>query len=224
MITVFLCFLSYVWQSTPLILLVLLLRVIFIKGPKRFRQIWWGLIVLSFLPIHYPFAIQVFLPIINKLFFSRDQLSTLLVTNGLSSFSESSIDDVLLNQVSASQQVTQPLWLSVLSRVWAVGVLAFLITALVKLYLLHRHIQITVEERGNIVLSNNLSTPFVVGIIRPIIYLPSSLSKEERDYVLLHERVHIQKYDQIKKVIAYCFLSLFSFHPIICANFARTAR
>ena len=69
-----------------------------------------------------------------------------------------------------------------------------------------------------------ISTPFVLGIIRPKIYLPKNLQPEERQYVLAHERVHIERKDYLVKLISWCAVCLHWFNPLVWIAFVLMER
>ena len=63
------------------------------------------------------------------------------------------------------------------------------------------------------------STPFVLSLIRPKIYLPAGLNATERSYILLHEQTHIQRKDHIIKILAFLVLSIHWFNPLVWIAF-----
>jgi hypothetical protein len=71
----------------------------------------------------------------------------------------------------------------------------------------------------NIFEAKNLKTPFVLGLIRPKIYLPVGLNVEERSYILLHEQTHIHRKDHIFKALAFLILAIHWFNPLVWIAF-----
>ena len=72
--------------------------------------------------------------------------------------------------------------------------------------------------------AEGISTPFVFGIIRPKIYLPTHLQPEERQYVLVHERIHIGRKDYLVKLISWCAVCLHWFNPLVWIAFVLMER
>ena len=62
---------------------------------------------------------------------------------------------------------------------------------------LRRRLVGTARLRDNVYLADHIPTAFVLGVFRPRIYLPSSLSVEEQRYILLHEQAHIRRGDHL---------------------------
>lgn len=89
--------------------------------------------------------------------------------------------------------------------------LAYMLFSYLHLYFKVRE---SVAIKDNILICDRISSPFVFGIIRPRIYLPSDLSEEEKAYVIAHEQAHIKHYDYILKPFGYLILSIHFFNPL----------
>ncbi len=72
---------------------------------------------------------------------------------------------------------------------------------------------------ANIYEAGNISSPFVLGVIKPMIYLPIGLSMQERGYILMHEQTHIRRRDHIVKLVAYFILCMHWFNPLVWGAF-----
>ena len=83
---------------------------------------------------------------------------------------------------------------------WLSGVMAMLVYSITSLVILHRRLIGSVRLHSNIFLADHIPTPFVLGVIRPRIYLPSSLAEHEQSYVILHEQTHIRRLDHTSSV------------------------
>ena len=103
--------------------------------------------------------------------------------------------------------------LAVGSWLWLIGIAVMLIYSFVTIYLLKRRLRGAVLMKDNIYEADNIKTPFVLGFIRPKIYIPAELKAEEKGYIILHEQTHIRRHDHIVKLIAYFTLCLHWFNP-----------
>jgi len=74
--------------------------------------------------------------------------------------------------------------------------------------------------RKNIYRADGIGTPFVMGMIRPKIYLPSALSEQEQGYIILHEQHHIRRGDHIIKLLAFLALCIHWSNPLVWVAFA----
>ena len=70
--------------------------------------------------------------------------------------------------------------------VWAIGVLALLLAALVSVRRIRRRVRASIGLQKGVRLCDAIDTPFLLGLFRPTVYLPSQLSQQERDVVLAH--------------------------------------
>ncbi len=102
---------------------------------------------------------------------------------------------------------------------WLGGIAAMLIYSAVSMLLLRRRLVGAVCLRENIYLADHIATPFAIGLIRPKIYLPSSLAEQEQSYIILHEQIHIRRLDHVVKMIAFLTLAVHWFNPLVWAAF-----
>ena len=110
------------------------------------------------------------------------------------------------------------------SVIWMLGMAALWIYSVVRIIRLKRQLIGTVPDQksahNNIYLCDYIHTAFVLGVLRPRIYLPTTLTETERHYILLHEQTHIRRGDHVLRLLAFLALSLHWFNPLVwCAFF-----
>ena len=110
-------------------------------------------------------------------------------------------------------------YFSIGALIWIIGIICMLVYSLVSIYLLKRRVQEAVHLQENIYETSNIKTPFVIGFIRPKIYLPSGLDAKEKEYIILHEQTHISRFDHIVKLIAFFILCVHWFNPLVWVAF-----
>jgi beta-lactamase regulating signal transducer with metallopeptidase domain len=125
----------------------------------------------------------------------------------------------LLPQGAGQLAAEQPVWPAAATLLWLSGVAAMLLYSAASLTRLRRKLVGAVCLRGNIYLADHIASPFVIGILRPRIYLPSTLPEEERGYVIAHEQTHIRRLDHIVKLLAFLALAVHWFNPLVWAAF-----
>lgn len=108
--------------------------------------------------------------------------------------------------------------------VWIVGIGILAAYSVVSLLRLRRALVGAVPLRDNICLADHIASPFVMGILRPKIYLPSGLPEQERGYIILHEQHHIRRGDHIVKALAFLALCIHWFNPLVWTAFVLSAR
>ena len=92
---------------------------------------------------------------------------------------------------------------AVLSAVWLTGVLAMLIYTLVSYFCIRKRIGEAVEYDRGILICDRINSPFILGVIRPRIYLPSDIDEKSFSYVVSHERSHIKRGDHFWKPLGF---------------------
>jgi len=103
--------------------------------------------------------------------------------------------------------------------IWIFGIVVLLVYSLVSVLRLKRQLKNAKLIEQNIYEAKNLKTPFVLGFIRPRIYLPAGLGVEEKSYTLLHEQTHIHRKDHVIKILAFLILSIHWFNPLVWIAF-----
>jgi len=110
------------------------------------------------------------------------------------------------------------------SMIWLLGIGSMVIYGTVSYILLRRKLIGAVLLRDNIYLADGIGSPFVMGIIRPKIYLPSALSEQEQEYIILHEQHHIRRGDHIIKALAFIALCIHWFNPLVWVAFVMSSK
>ncbi|SHH95077.1 Signal transducer regulating beta-lactamase production, contains metallopeptidase domain [Sporobacter termitidis DSM 10068] len=110
-------------------------------------------------------------------------------------------------------------WIAAAAFLWLSGIALMLIYSAVSLIRLRGKLVGAVWLRDNIYLADHIASPFVIGLFRPKIYLPSTLREEEQSYVLLHEQTHIRRLDHVFKILAFLALAVHWFNPLVWAAF-----
>ena len=113
---------------------------------------------------------------------------------------------------------------TIAAAVWLCGAGALAAYSAVSLLRLRRRLVGAVPEGDGVWIADHISTPFVLGLVRPRIYLPSTLPGSEREYILLHERTHIRRGDHIVKALAFAALAVHWFNPLVWLAFHLAGR
>ena len=108
--------------------------------------------------------------------------------------------------------------------IWIVGLGAMLIYNVFSFLRLFRQIGGAVPLRKELYLADYIPTAFVLGVIKPRIYLPSYLTAEEQGYIIAHERCHIKRKDHVFRLLAYLALCLHWFNPLVWLAFVLSGK
>lgn len=106
-------------------------------------------------------------------------------------------------------------WLQICMLLWIAGVIVLLLYGILSYFKCRRMTVQAVHMEGNIWECDHLTTPFVLGIVRPRIYIPFHLSAEEKPYILAHETYHIRRGDPIVRLLAFVLLAAYWINPFV---------
>lgn len=231
--TVFIKLVALSISGSLFALAVVLLRLIFRKAPKWVFCLLWGVVALRLV---LPFSIESGLSLIPE-HVSDDQIA--------SQMAQSYVGDVTYIQegneeyqaaldagrkpiqsgdthyvVTQKDSLEEPetfktAVLPVLSHIWALGVAVMLGYTFISYAALRRKISTATLLYGNIKQSECVDSPFVLGLLRPVIYLPYGLADCDRENVIAHEAAHIQRKDHWWKPMGFLILSVYWFNPVI---------
>lgn len=216
---VFLQILNMSYTASYVILFVMIARLLLKKAPKGFSYMLWS-VVLFRLICPFSFASIWSLIPVNSAPFPTDSLSsqTPQINTGII---------MIDNAVNLSLPATMPVasvnplqvWIFIGEIIWLIGIAVLLLYSVVSLLRLRWKLTGAVKICGNIYLADHIISPFVIGVIRPKIYLPSTLSEREQRYTILHEQTHIRRLDHIVKILAFAGLAVHWFNPLVWVAF-----
>ena len=108
--------------------------------------------------------------------------------------------------------------------VWIIGMCVLFIYNGIGYVKMRKRTDTAITLKENIyVLDENIS-PFVMGIISPKIYIPNHLNVQEQEYIILHERIHIKRFDHVIKLLAGIAVSIHWFNPLVWLAFVLSSK
>lgn len=108
--------------------------------------------------------------------------------------------------------------------IWLAGIVVMLGYSIASYAALRRKLVGAVHLRENIYLADHIASPFVMGLLRPRIYLLSSLGDREQEYIILHEQHHIRRRDHVIKAVAFAALCIHWFNPLVWVAFVLSGK
>lgn len=214
--------------ASAVILLLLLVRLPLKHAPKAVSYALWGIVLFRLLcPVSLPSAASLFawtdVPAVEagQTMSAISYLPTIYPSN-VPAAAENTTDPV---ETAAPQaEKSQPDVRTIAAWVWLAGAAAMVVWAAAAYLRLLLRLRSAVPLGKRVYLADHISTPFVLGILRPRIYLPSDLREGERDYILLHERLHIRRGDHVTRLLAYGALCLHWFNPLVWLAYLLSGR
>ena len=227
MAAVFLKLLNLSISASWLVLAVLVLRLVSKRSPKWMNVLLWGIVALRLV---LPFSIESALSLIP----SAETVSPAAVqfdpaptiTSGVSVI-DNAVNPSLSEHFSAVPTASvNPLyvWTEIAGWVWLIGLGAMLLYALVSYLQLRRRVSVSLPIRDHIYLCDAISSPFILGVVKPRIYLPSGLDEVQRQNVLAHEQAHLARRDHWWKPLGFALLAVYWFNPVLWLAYTLLCR
>ena len=227
MAAAFLKLLNLSISASWLVLAVLVLRLISKRSPKWVNVLLWGIVALRLV---LPFSIESALSLIP----SAETVSPAAVqfdpaptiTSGVSII-DNAVNPSLSEHFAAVPTASvNPLyvWTEIAGWVWLIGLGAMLLYALVSYLRLRRRVSVSLPIRDRIYLCDAISSPFILGVVKPHIYLPSGLDEVQRQNVLAHERAHLARRDHWWKPLGFALLAVYWFNPVLWLAYTLLCR
>ena len=218
---IFLKLLNMSITASWLILAVLGIRLLFRKIPKWITCLLWGVVAIRLifpLSIESAFSLQLSAePIRTSTMVEGELIPYVPSVDSNIGVVENTVNPLLAEAFAYQEtESVAPLqvFIGIAGSVWLSGMVVLLIFALVSMIKLRLRVREAVRYKENIYICDAVKSPFILGIIKPRIYLSSALSEEEMDYIIAHERAHLKRKDHLWKPFGYLLLCIYWFNPL----------
>jgi beta-lactamase regulating signal transducer with metallopeptidase domain len=213
-------------SASWIVLAVLLLRLLLKKAPKWITVLLWGIVAIRLI---CPFSIESVMSLIP----SAETISPEIMMENTPAINSgvpiiNNIVNPIIGESFASDPSTSanPLQIVVpiLSIVWITGIAIMFAYTVISYFRVKSKIGTAVLLRDNIYQSENVVSPFVLGIVNPKIYLPFNMNEQDMDHVIAHENAHIHRKDHWWKPFGYLVLTLHWFNPLMWLGYVLLCR
>ena len=213
-------------SASWVVVAVLALRFCLKKAPKWVNVLLWGIVAARMV---FPFSIESVLSLIP----SAETISpTVMMEQSPSVQTGVPALNHVINPVISGSFTPAPgasanplqIWIPVLAGIWLFGIVALFLYSAVSYCRLRRKVCEAVILRDNIYQSENVCSPFVLGIIRPKIYLPYHMDSREVGHVIAHEQTHIRRKDHWWKPLGFLLLTIHWFNPLMWLSYVLLCR
>ena len=213
-------------SASWIVVAVLALRFCLKKAPKWVNVLLWGIVAVRMV---FPFSIESVLSLIP----SAETISpTIMMEQTPSVQTGVPVLNHVINPVISGSLTPAPgasanplqIWIPVLAWIWLFGIAALFLYSAVSYWCLRRKVCEAVILRDNIYQSENVCSPFVLGIIRPKIYLPYHMDSREMGHVIAHEQTHICRRDHWWKPLGFLLLTIHWFNPLMWLSYVLLCR
>lgn len=217
MTTVFVRIVEMSLTASIIIIAVLFLRLLLKKAPKWISVLLWGIVAFRLV---CPFTIESVLSLMP----SEEVINTEILTHAATEV-VADVEEMPTNTVITEKSVDNlQLVVNIICYVWIAGVAVMLAYTIFSYWRLKKKIGTAVLLRDDIYQSENVVSPFVLGIIKPKIYLPFNISEQNAENVIAHEKAHIRRKDHFWKPLGYLILMIHWFNPLIWLGYILLCR
>lgn len=227
--TIFLKLITQGIHASGLILIVIIIRTCFRRLNGNIRCILWGFVAVSLV---FPFSLRISLPlkIPNPLssVFHSDNLSEpknilYMLKNPECKLTANTVS---IPNTFCENQFTDYLfpWIAPAAIMWVICCFFLLLYMLFSNIRLYKKLNVSLNVTDNYRICDQIADAFVFGLINPCIYLPSNLKEQHINYILAHERAHIDRRDYLWKPLGYLLLTIYCFHPLVWISFILFCR
>ena len=214
-------------SASWLVVAVLILRLVLKKAPKWVNVLLWGIVAVRLIcPLSFESALSL-IPSSETIPLDIEMAVKPTIDSGVPAIN--SVVNPVLSSFAPPQHVltsANPLqiWIPILNIIWLIGVGSLLLYTAVSYWRLCRKVDTAVRYKDNIFQSENVSSPFVLGIIKPRIYLPFNMNGQDLEHVVAHEQAHIRRKDHWWKPLGFFLLTIHWFNPLMWLAYVLLCR
>ena len=213
-------------SASWLVLAVLILRFVLKKAPKWINVLLWGIVAIRLI---FPFSFESTLSLIpsaETIPLNIGMDSTPTINSGISAINNA-VNPIISHSntpmAGASVNLLQ-ITIGIYEYIWIFGMIALALYTAISYWRLRRKVDTAVRYKDNIFQSENVSFPFVLGIIKPRIYLPFKMNGQYLEYVVAHEQAHICRKDHWWKPLGFLLLMIHWFNPLMWLAYVLLCR
>ena len=211
-----------------LILAIIVVRLFLKKAPKWSVCLLWGLVAVRLL---LPFSFVSAFSLVPSAELVQQNIDTSnaevpRIDSGIAIVNET-VNPVVERALTADEITginkvrTAQFYLSI---VWITGASAMLLYALISFGLLKRRVRASVAIKDRVMVCDDVKSPFILGIVRPLIYVPSDMGGDTLDLVIAHETAHLKRHDHWWKPLGFVLLAIYWFNPLCWAAYVLLCR
>lgn len=218
---IFLELLNHTLMASFLILAVMLVRVLIRRAPKWLDCALWGVVALRLI---LPFNIESVLslvPTARMIPHDIEYAKVPYIESGVATVNQL-VNPVLAHNFTSQQTASaNPIQIAIFvgAILWLIGSVSLLLYAFISYVILRRKVAASKNVSDNVYVCDEVRSPFILGMIRPRIYLPSDLSKDTMACVCEHESAHLKRYDHWWKPLGFLLLAIYWFNPLCWAAY-----
>ena len=213
-------------SASWLVLAVLILRFVLKKAPKWINVLLWGIVAIRLIcPFSFESTLSL-IPSAETIPLNIGMDTTPTINSGISAINNAVNPIISQSNTPMAGASVNPLQITIgiYEYIWIFGMIALALYTAISYWRLHRKVDTAVRYKDNIFQSENVSSPFVLGIIKPRIYLPFKINGQYLEHVVAHEQAHIRRKDHWWKPIGFLLLTIHWFNPLMWLAYVLLCR
>ena len=213
-------------SASWLVLAVLILRFVLKKAPKWINVLLWGIVAIRLIcPFSFESTLSL-IPSAETIPLNIGMDTTPTINSGISAINNAVNPIISQSNTPMAGASINPLQITIgiYEYIWIFGMIALALYTAISYWRLHRKVDTAVRYKDNIFQSENVSFPFVLGIIKPRIYLPFKMNGQYLEHVVAHEQAHICRKDHWWKPLGFLLLMIHWFNPLMWLAYVLLCR
>lgn len=213
-------------SASWLVLAVLILRFVLKKAPKWINVLLWGIVAIRLIcPFSFESTLSL-IPSAETIPLNIGMDTTPTINSGISAINNAVNPIISQSNTPMAGASVNPLQITIgiCEYIWIFGMIALALYTAISYWRLRRKVDTAVRYKDNIFQSENVSFPFVLGIIKPRIYLPFKMNGQYLEYVVAHEQAHICRKDHWWKPLGFLLLMIHWFNPLMWLAYVLLCR
>ena len=213
-------------SASWLVLAVLILRFILKNAPKWVNVLLWGIVAVRLIcPFSFESALSL-IPSAETIPLNIGMDTTPTINSGINAINNAVNPIISQSNTPMAGASVNPLQITIgiYEYIWIFGMIALAIYTAISYWRLCRKVDTAVRYKDNIFQSENVSSPFVLGIIKPRIYLPFNINGQDLEHVVAHEQAHIRRKDHWWKPLGFLLLTIHWFNPLMWLAYVLLCR
>ena len=213
-------------SASWLVLAVLIFRFVLKKAPKWINVLLWGIVAIRLIcPFSFESTLSL-IPSAETIPLNIGMDTTPTINSGISAINNA-VNPIISqsNTPMAGASVNLlKITIGIYEYIWIFGMIALALYTAISYWRLRRKVDTAVRYKDNIFQSENVSFPFVLGIIKPRIYLPFKMNGQYLEHVVAHEQAHICRKDHWWKPLGFLLLMIHWFNPLMWLAYVLLCR
>lgn len=209
-----------------IVLPIVILRKVLKKMPKAIRCVLWALVAIRLLipiTLESGFSLIPSIETIPQNIMYEKQPTIHSGISFVNCYVNPVISDTFAHNVGDSVNPLQVV-IFIATWVWIIGIVVMLLYAIYSYQRIYKRVLASIVLKENIYVCDDIATPFILGMIKPRIYLPSDLEQDISIYVIAHEQAHIKRRDHWWKPLGFMLLTIYWFQPMLWIAYVLFSR